>query len=195
MGVLGIADRYYLPPCTMINHNFNEQERVLASGSNLSQSVLIPTLENLLTHIQADQIEIDLTHWSQRWHLQSFQLGDLIYNLPVFSETTVHDEPNSKSLLYLVIKGRVRLLAWEQQLNREVSVLVVESGEIFGGEQQEFKDSCLSYQAIAASEVIVASIPIAELQTQLQQILPLQTYLQTTIQNRQRILFFKTQTH
>ncbi|MFM6305387.1 MAG: hypothetical protein ACKPFF_39960, partial [Planktothrix sp.] len=170
----------------MINPNFTERDRVSSSSSNRSPSLLMATLENLLTQIQADTTDVEA--WSQHWHLQSFQLGDCIDRLPSSAETKV-------GIVYLVLEGRVRLLAEDKHLNREVSVSVVEPGETFGGDQAGWKYALLSYQAIAASDVIVASIPMVELQTQMKQIPPLQTYLQTTIENRQRLLFFKTQTN
>lgn len=170
----------------MINPNFMQQDRVSSSSSNRSQSLLMSTLENLLTQIQADTTQVQA--WSQHWHLQSFQFGDCIDPLPSSDETKV-------SIVYLVLEGRVRLLAEDKHLNREVSVSVLEPGETFGGDQLGWEYTHLSYQAIAASDVIVASIPMVELQTQIKQIPPLQTYLQTTIENRQRLLFFKTQTN
>ena len=170
----------------MITPNFTERDRVSSSSSNRSPSLLMATLENLLTQIQADTTDVEA--WSQHWHLQSFQLGDCIDRLPSSAETKV-------GIVYLVLEGRVRLLAEDKHLNREVSVSVVEPGETFGGDQAGWKYALLSYQAIAASDVIVASIPMVELQTQMKQIPPLQTYLQTTIENRQRLLFFKTQTN
>jgi len=172
----------------MIKPNLTERDRVSTPNPKVSQSLLISTLENFLTQVPVDTINV--AAWSQHWRLHSFQLGDSIDNIAISPQKTVHTEPNSKSLVYLVVEGRVRLLAWDKNLNREISVSVIEPGETFGGDQAGWEYSSLPYQAIAASDVIVASIPLVEILAHTQ----LQTYLQTTIENRQRLLFFKTQT-
>ncbi|WRH67571.1 MAG: hypothetical protein RSE13_04165 [Planktothrix sp. GU0601_MAG3] len=177
----------------MINLNLTERDRVSTPDPKASQSLLISALENFLAQIH-DPETVDVAAWSQHWHLHSFQLGDSIDNIAISPEKTVHSELNQKSLFYLVVEGRVRLLAWDKNLNREISVSVIEIGETFGGDQVGWQHSSLSYEAIAASNVIVASIPLVEIQAQMKQTPSLQTYLQTTIENRQRLLFFKTQT-
>ena len=169
----------------MINPNLTSTNRAFNSQQEMSQSLLISSLEDFLTQIPVKTI--NPASWCQYWHLQTFSMGDPIQHLSISDEKTVNTEPKLESV-YLVVEGRVRLLAWDKQLNRQVSVTVVEPGETFGGDRD------LSYEAIAASDVILASISLAEIQTQIKQIPQLQTYLQTTIKNRQRLLFFKTQT-
>ncbi|HAO11082.1 MAG TPA: hypothetical protein DCQ51_07895, partial [Planktothrix sp. UBA8407] len=141
----------------MIKPNLTERDRVSTPNPKVSQSLLISTLENFLTQVPVDTINV--AAWSQHWRLHSFQLGDSIDNIAISPQKTVHTEPNSKSLVYLVVEGRVRLLAWDKNLNREISVSVIEPGETFGGDQAGWEYSSLPYQAIAASDVIVASIP------------------------------------
>ncbi|SKB15161.1 Heterocyst differentiation protein [Planktothrix sp. PCC 11201] len=173
----------------MINLNLTERDRASTPNPRVSQSLLISTLENFLIQVP-DADTIDVAAWSQHWHLHSFQLGDSIDNIAISPQKTVHSELNQKSLIYLVVEGRVRLLAWDKNLNREISVSVIEPGETFGGDQVGWEYSSLPYEAIATSDVIVASIPAVEIIAQIK----LQTYLQTAIENRQRLLFFKTQT-
>jgi ATP-binding cassette subfamily B protein len=57
----------------MIKPNLTERDRAFTPSPKTSQYLLIATLENLLTQIQVDTINV--AAWSQHWHLHSFQLS------------------------------------------------------------------------------------------------------------------------
>jgi HlyB family type I secretion system ABC transporter len=77
------------------------------------------------------------------------------------SENSVQDEPiDPNQTVYLVYQGRVRVLCWHPDRQREVSVQVLEVGDFFGGDAH-FCDDPLGYRAIATSpgQILCFSIP------------------------------------
>lgn len=75
----------------MIKPNLTERDRAFTPSPKTSQYLLIATLENLLTQIQVDTI--NLAAWSQHWHLHSFQLGDSIDNIAIFTKKQLTVNP------------------------------------------------------------------------------------------------------
>lgn len=132
--------------------------------------------------------------FSQTFETRSFQLGDelTIYNLSNSSEISVHEQHNDCGF-YVISQGRVRLLGVDALDEREVSAMVLETGESFGTETVFANSSSLS-RAIAASDGEIAWISFAQLQPWLKELPHLQEYLSSTATIRARLLFFKTAT-
>ncbi|NDJ19288.1 peptidase domain-containing ABC transporter [Myxacorys almedinensis] len=120
----------------------------------------------------------------------SFQLGDPVYQYanPDQSQNSAYGEPNTRDV-YLILQGRLRFLGWNVQQHAETSVLVLEEGAIFGADHL-YCDAALSYTAIAASAGQVAKLS----HQTLERFPHLQEALQQQTLQRQRLIFFKTQT-
>jgi HlyB family type I secretion system ABC transporter len=132
--------------------------------------------------------------FSQTFETRRFQLGDelAIYNVSNSSETSVHQKHNDCGF-YIISQGRVRLLGVDALDGREVSAVVLETGESFGTEML-FADIPSLNRAIAASEGEIAWIGFAQLQPWLEKLPQLQDYLSSTATTRAKLLFFKTAT-
>jgi subfamily B ATP-binding cassette protein HlyB/CyaB len=131
-----------------------------------------------------------------------FQLGDEItqYQTSDNSNNFVEIE-QSDSLrdsfasrnFYLVCEGRVRLLGVEASQQQEISAVVLEVGAIFGTDNL-FIETVLPYRAIAAGTCQIGRIAATTLELILEEFPQLQQHLQQEFQERQRLIFFKTQT-
>ncbi|MDJ0704177.1 MAG: cysteine peptidase family C39 domain-containing protein [Leptolyngbyaceae cyanobacterium MO_188.B28] len=157
-----------------------------------------PTLLSLLKFLaisQADLANPEQVHkLEQLLETKPFKLGDSLFSYPgsETNESMGQGEHNAYDL-HWVRQGRVRLLSYDLERRREVSIRVLEAGEPFGADHLFCKPS-LAYRAIAASDGQIAQIPISSLQQWLQQIPNLSGLLQQQTQLRQRLLFFKTAT-
>ncbi|MBV8886570.1 MAG: peptidase domain-containing ABC transporter [Chroococcidiopsidaceae cyanobacterium CP_BM_RX_35] len=153
------------------------------------------SLHVVLSFLQLVQINsnhrLDL---SKAFEFYEFQLGDELnmYRVPPISGETVRHEQKS-GYFFLVCQGRVRLLGFNAHQKREVSTLVLEPGETFGTENI-FGNEPLPTRAIASAAGQVARIPIAKLETWLEQLPNLRDYLYQQAIQRQCLIFFKTST-
>jgi len=86
----------------MINPNLTSTNRAFNSQQEMSQSLLISSLEDFLTQIPVKTI--NPASWCQYWHLQTFSMGDPIQHLSISDEKTVNTEPKLESV-YLVVEG------------------------------------------------------------------------------------------
>jgi ATP-binding cassette subfamily B protein len=131
--------------------------------------------------------------------LSTFQLGDTIARSEPGTSTpqsTGCDRSGSWQLdplpsLYVVCRGRVRLLCWNAQQQREVSVQALDPGESFGADQQ-FHTSQFEYRAVATGDVKVARLASADLELWLSQVPPLRDLLTREAVYRERLIFLKT---
>src|SRR6476469_10630421 len=123
-----------------------------------------------------------------------FQLGDEItqYQTSDNSNNFVEKEQSDRNF-YLVCEGRVRLLAVEASQQQEISAVVLEVGAIFGTDNL-FIENVLPYRAIAAGTCQIGRIAATTLELILEEFPQLQQHLQQEFQERQRLIFFKTQT-
>jgi ATP-binding cassette, subfamily B, bacterial HlyB/CyaB len=148
---------------------------------SLSGSVVQEALERLLesSAVKADWVR------SLQAEVVEFQLGDVLpeYVPPNGSDASVRSEQNPG--LVLVCQGRVRLVCLNGQ-QREVSAIVLQSGQAFGGDAQ-FSDSPLGYRAIAASPGYLVRISEPMLRSWLQEMPQLRE-----IRDRERAIFLKT---
>ncbi|HEY9598079.1 MAG TPA: ABC transporter transmembrane domain-containing protein, partial [Cyanophyceae cyanobacterium] len=108
------------------------------------------------------------------------------------AQDVVHNEQNH-NYFYLICQGRVRLLSFDAEKQRDVSVLVLEEGGTFGGDSL-FNPTVLPYRAIAASAGLIARISTTQLQDWLNQLPQLECNLREQAQHRQALIFFKTLT-
>lgn len=126
--------------------------------------------------------------FTQIWVLREFQLGDELTTFGL--DEAIAD---SDSNLYLVCQGRVRLLALDATLAREVSTQLLLANHTFGGDGL-FCSYSLPYRAIAASTGYIAQVSIADLQPWLERLPNLEKYLQQWTSERQALIFWKTYT-
>ena len=164
---------------------------------------------NFLIAALEKQLEIDpkskelLVHLSQYCEILEFQLGDLLGNIAPASANLTQPEktaPGSDDgweqaqFFYIICQGRVRLLSFDPQKQREVPTGLLTEGETFGGELL-FEEEYLPYQALAAeTKVQVARIPLAQLKLELKKPVQLSERWLIATRNRQSLIFFKTLT-
>ncbi|MEG4322752.1 MULTISPECIES: ABC transporter transmembrane domain-containing protein [unclassified Microcoleus] len=151
-----------------------------------------PALQKLLEEIGAEQTLF--AKLNTACEICEFQLGDEItqYQIPDSTNNLVEKAQSDRNF-YLVCQGRVRLLAVEASQQHEVSAVVLELGAVFGTDNL-FIDSGLPYKAVAAGTCQIARINCAKLQVILEEFPQLQQHLQQEFQQRQQLIFFKTQT-
>jgi len=161
---------------------FSEQDIIL-------QSLL--SKESLFTEIDQEQ----LASFSDTFEIFSFQVGELVYDFSAPSQSELQETDNFSNG-YLVCQGRVRLLSFDPEKQRHVSIQVLEQGELFGGETLSHQSS-FSYQVVAAqssSTVQVACISPSQQQRWFQYNPQLKTPWLKAAQKRQRLIFLKTLT-
>lgn len=113
-----------------------------------------------------------------------FQLGDELF---VYDPSDLYRQNNSD--LYLICSGRVRVLCAGS--DREVTASVLEIGETFGADHL-FRETLLSYRAIAASSCQIARISLPKLTNLLDHLPQLRAQLFIQVQQREYLIFFKT---
>lgn len=163
--------------------DLNYQEK---SSVNLTQSRILHLLRKNVAFQGVN--EERLKNFSHAFETISFELGDLISNF-------TNDSRQSQSV-YLICQGRVRLLSFDAQKQRQVSVEVLREGDLFGGNFLLEQDS-LPYQVVAAdnaSSVQVARLSPEEQQKWFQSDPQLKTPWMQAAQNRERLIFLKTLT-
>ncbi|MEB3279733.1 MAG: peptidase domain-containing ABC transporter [Lyngbya sp.] len=186
----------------MTNSNYQFRHPTDNPSRRRGASESIAAFEKLLTQLQVDSsLAVNL---SQGAEVYSYELGDEIaiaasslspnmnnyqLNQPINS---VHGEQDDG--IYLICEGHVRLLASDPSKDREVSVSLLEAGELFGGDRHLFTLEPLPYQAIASSPVIVARLTFKALQPWLERFPQWREELQSQTEQRQRLIFFKTRT-
>jgi len=157
-------------------------------------------LHKLLSQAEAD---LDLaSDLGKSLTFSKFELGNILcvnQNINL-DQNNVQSEQNSH-FFYLICQGRVRLLSFDRQGQREVSVQVLEAGETFGAdelfcdaEDDQSKFHCLPYRAIAASECEIAYLSTEQLCHWLEKLPSLREYLRQQNQRRQCQIFLKTAT-
>jgi HlyB family type I secretion system ABC transporter len=95
--------------------------------------------------------------------------------------------------LYIIGQGRVRLLSFAPEKQRDVSILTLEAGQIFGLDRLFYQadPDFLTYRAIAASEGLVTRIAIANIQAWLPNISYLEDQISQQVQERQSLISAK----
>ena len=146
-----------------MNQYLDIQSNTIDSSSSSVKNDLRTLMQRWKRDGNTSQVSTDLY---RTLTLSTIQLGAELYSyyfIPA-SETSAQSEQNHQMSLYLVYEGRVRVLCWHPELQREVSVQVLEAGDFFGGDA-EFCASPLGYRAIAASDGQIACFPVQDLPT------------------------------
>lgn len=162
------------------------------SSPDLSQDSVLQTCLRKDPALQ--EIDRDVfTQFSHAFTALSFQLGDLVYELVATSKP---DDTEANQDLYFVLQGRVRLLSFDPQKQRQVSVEVLKQGALFGGDSLA-EENGLSYQVVAADNktpVEVACLTASQANQWFQQYPDLKIPWVKAAQERQRLIFLKTLT-
>lgn len=128
------------------------------------------------------------SEFNKAWMITEFELGDELtqYNC------TQHSGVNG-DVVYLVCQGKVRLLAFDTFLNKEVSIQLLHPNQTFGGDDA-FCDRYQAYRVVGASRGILAQISLQNLEIWLQRYPALSDYFAEISKSRQKLIFFKTLT-
>ena len=129
---------------------------------------------------------------SREFEIDEFQLGEnlMVHPGSLASSTEPEQDPRH---FFLVCEGRLRILGFDADKQREVSTNLITEGAIFGGESLWGK-SFLSYRVVAASTVRVAKIPLVKLKPFLSKLPELSGKWRSVTQQQQKLIFFKTLT-
>lgn len=126
--------------------------------------------------------------FNQAWNLREFSLGDELtqYNC-VQSSDAICD------VLRIVCQGKVRLLAFDASLGKEVSIQLLHPNQVFGGDNA-FCKQYREYRAVASSSGTLAQISLEHLDIWLERYPGLFDYFSQISKSRQKLIFFKTLT-
>ena len=178
----------------MSNSNYQFRHQMENPSRVRRASEYIPAFEKILSFLEMDSNKA--TTLSEKAEIQTYELGDEIAIVNKYksnlSQNAVQDE--QEDAIYLICEGQVRLLAFDPSKERDVSVSLLEAGELFGGDHLWTTLEPFSYQAIAASAVTIARLPANTLQSELEQFRQGREKLQILTDQRQRLIFFKTHT-
>lgn len=129
---------------------------------------------------------------SQEFDIIEFQLGDNLMVHPGSLANSTQQEQDPRHF-FLVCEGRLRLLGFDVDKQREVSTGLITEGATFGGESLWSK-TFLPYRVVAASTVRVARIPLEKLKPFLSKLPELNIKWRSETQQQQKLIFFKTLT-
>jgi ATP-binding cassette, subfamily B, bacterial HlyB/CyaB len=164
-----------------------------------------PVLQNFLCSFGCEETHPDLNgnpigkansliDIERHFELRSVQVGDVLLDSRTAAigalQPNLLAHASDASALWLVCEGRVRLLAWDEVQQREVSVALLEAESIFGGEGAI--GFSVPYRAVAASPGVVAYL--AETPVLLQAYPAYQAQLAQQQEARAQLMFLKTQT-
>lgn len=173
-----------------MNRSLGVQDGVQPEILHNNTKIVTPVL-NLLRQIQADiSLALDFSQALKIWELQ---LGNdlLNYTKPTALDNSVQVEQTNA--VYIICRGRARLVSFDANQQREVPTLMLEAREIFGADDL-FCNQTILTRAIAASSSQVAQISIANLKPRLEQVPSLQDDLRQQTIERQRLILCKTST-
>jgi HlyB family type I secretion system ABC transporter len=165
----------------------------LAAASPRMPAGQHPILQHFLRSLDPTPRKLSpKTDWQRAFELYAIEIGDVLFDS---QSAATHDTTPDVSL-WLICEGRVRLLAWDEIQQSEVSIALLEVESTFGGEGSIGGANSTSakapYRAIAASAGLVARLatPTAFLQAYP----AYQTQIEQQATDRARLMFFKTQT-
>lgn len=134
------------------------------------------------------------SNFTQAFSFHDFRVGDelFVYEGSFQRDLPKHDDGAG---LYLICYGRVRVVSMtaETDSSHETPMQSLGEGDTFGLEPL-LGDHQLPYRIVAASQGRMAWMPLTSLRDWLEQLPALETYLQTQIQHREKLIFFKTMT-
>jgi subfamily B ATP-binding cassette protein HlyB/CyaB len=133
-----------------------------------------------------------ITPLSELFEIKEFQMGDLLLNVDK-SQTESGSEQQNSQYLNIICQGRVRLLSFDPNKQRQVPAKLLGEGETFGDDSL-FCGDYIPYRAIAADKIRIARISLKELKPWLEQLPKLKNKWGAAAQQRQTSIFFKTRT-
>ncbi|MGB3653820.1 MAG: ABC transporter transmembrane domain-containing protein [Rivularia sp. (in: cyanobacteria)] len=128
------------------------------------------------------------SEFNQAWMVSEFELGDELTQYNCTEHSAV-----SGGVVYLICQGKVRLLAFDAFLKKEVSIQLLHPNQIFAGDDA-FCEGYQEYRAVASSSGILAQISLQHLHLWLQRYPALSDYFSEISKSRQKLIFFKTST-
>ena len=134
---------------------------------------------------------VTIKQLSQEFELAEFQLGDSLMVHP--GSLSEGEEDSEPQYFFLVCEGRLRVLGFNAEKQREVSTNLIVEGATFGGEFL-WGRTFFPYRVVAASGVRVARIPLAKLKPFLASVPELDRRWRSQTQQQQKLIFFKTLT-
>lgn len=161
---------------------FNSQVRGVEQVSNLLSELLI----------SAGYEPSDLFFGTLSYEEIPLQIGRSLLSLTDNADSGDFSQ-HSISDLYLIGQGSVRLLTFDANKQRLVSLVALNQGEWFGADYLFFPKGAVCYEPIGAGEGIVYRLSGDMLKPLLDHYPKLSPYLSTAIHKYQRIAFFKTQ--
>jgi ATP-binding cassette subfamily B protein len=129
--------------------------------------------------------------FNQAFQWRPFQLGEELWcSSPIPDERAYTGPPSAVVVLY---QGRGRLLCKSAYQSRETSAGLIEPGEPFGNILSQDVPGC-PYRVVGASEGVMAWISYQAIYPWLEQLPEWAVFLNSQLELRDRLIFFKTQT-
>lgn len=144
-------------------------------------------LRKLLAAAQMDETIAQAL--SQDFQLCEFQLGNELNDNAEDKSPAASDEQNAH--FYVICQGKVRLICPDLRQQRDLSVMLLETGQCFGAESI-FCQNSLPYTAIAASPVTLARISGTKLERWLKKLPQLRDFLDQQATRLARLIFLRT---
>ena len=151
------------------------------------QLYLQPIIKNILSN---SSDSADVGSLTETFRLKKFQQGDLI---TTFEDCVVGDNVKKNQCFYFICQGKVRLVGFNHQQKRPISVDLLTEEDCFGADFL-WNRTVNTYEAIASSPVLVAKISAKQLIPWLKQIKKLNNHCLNNSRKRQALIFLKTRT-
>lgn len=145
---------------------------------------------NLFPDVQIDPSLV--TSFNQTFASAQCQLGEELWSYTPSDGHAPTTQPREETL-FVVYQGRVRLLSWDDERKRDVSIAVLKPGGIFGVDRLVGTVN-FPYRAVTSSSSQIVYVSARKLEPWLKQLVPVRNYLERQTQQRDRVIFFKTQT-
>lgn len=126
------------------------------------------------------------SEFKEAWISREFELGDELIEYNCAEHSSVND-----GVVYLICRGKVRLLGFDPSLAKEVSIELLHPNQCFGGDDA-FCHRFQEYRAVASSRGMLFQISLQELDIWLQRYPALFDYFSQITQERQKLIYFKT---
>ena len=165
------------------NNGFQDSSQAPGnSGLNAALQHLFASIQDSIGRVP------DIQQYFEQFNLP---IGEEILN--VVDDSPASSAPQKQSDLYLIIKGKGRVLGFDPMHHQEVSALSLEAGDTFGFDRLLHRHP-LPYRVVSATPVQIARLPWRHLQKCLESIPKFKHHLQQIVLQQQILLFFKTLT-
>lgn len=170
-----------------MNSKYQPEQFLTNSVTDASvMSLLLPYLKRGTTDPQI-KVEVE-----KNFEVIELQIGHSLINLAESETPCVIPEKNVQ-YFYFILQGQVRILGFDLEKQRKVSIQLLSAGETFGADILFDPDS-FSFEAIAATIIQVARIPLAHLAPLLDRFTELRDLCLSNVRQRQLLIFLKTLT-